>query len=197
MHFLRKECEKMKKALVFMANGFEEVEALTVVDFLRRAEVQVDICSIYDEKEVEGEHGVKLTADICLKDVKDPQEYDAVITPGGLPGATNLRDEERVVSIMKQAFDKPGRWVASICAAPFVLAAAGIAPQIAGTCYPGCEDAVGYKEYRKEPVVVDKNVVTGMGPALAPAFALKLVELLAGEEKAKEVGDGLLTQFVK
>lgn len=192
-----KDVIRMKKAMVLMAEGFEEVEALTVVDILRRAEVRADMCSISNSLDVKGAQGIQVRADRLLSDVKDVGEYDAVIAPGGLPGAIYLKEDGRVLEIFRKFYDVPGKWIGSICAAPMVLGAAGIASHISGTCYPGVEEEVGYKEYRSEPVVVDKNVVTGMGPALALPFALKITELLAGEEIAEMLREGLLVPQLK
>ncbi|MBC2575279.1 DJ-1 family glyoxalase III [Peptostreptococcus canis] len=184
----------MKKAIVFMANGFEEIEALTVVDILRRADIHVDMCSINDSLDVTGAHGVKLKADIKIQGI-DIYSYDAVIAPGGLPGATNLRDNNTVIDIFKYFYEKPNKVIAAICAAPIILNKAEIAPQIMGTCYPGCEGDVGYKEYVKQTVVVDKNVLTSRGPSTAFSFAIKLVELIEGEEKANTISKETLFNF--
>lgn len=180
-----------------MANGFEEVEALTVVDVLRRAEIQTEMCSISDSLEVTGAHGVQVKADRLLSEVEDIDEYEAVIAPGGLPGAAYLKEDPRVLKIFKDFYAVEGKLLASICAAPMILGAAGIASDLSGTCYPGMETKVGYREHLSEPVVVDKNVVTGMGPALALPFALKIVELLVGKETAGEVGEGMLIHRIK
>lgn len=179
----------MKKVLVFMANGFEEIEEITVVDILRRAGAEVDMCSIHDTLMVEGAHGVRLEANLLLKDIADANVYDAVFAPGGMPGATNLRDDTRVIDIIRAFYDKAGKYIVSICAAPILLGKAGIAHELAGTCYPGFEGQVGYKEYHREAVVESKNVITSMGPGTAFRLALKVVEVLCGEDAASRLYD--------
>lgn len=185
----------MKKALVLLADGFEEIEALTLVDVLRRADVHVTMCSIHHQLEVIGAHGVKVMADSKLEEIEAVDNYDVVVAPGGMPGATNLRDDARVTDIFKSFYANPNKIVAAICAAPIILAKAGIAPQIVGTCYPGFEGEVGYKEYYKQAVVVDRNVLTSMGPGTAFALALKLVEIVVGEEKAKAIFEEMLLSY--
>lgn len=185
----------MKKALVFMANGFEEIEACSLIDILRRAQVHVDMCSIHDTLEVEGAHGIRMVSDIRLSDIADVNRYDAIVIPGGMPGATNLRDNSFVVDSVNTFFDKPGKWIASICAAPIVLGKAGITADLAGTCYPGYEEQAGYGKYLKEPVVCEKNVVTSMGPGTALCLGIKLAELLQGEEVANALFEGMLLRY--
>lgn len=192
---VEKGSETMKQALVFLANGFEEIEAITLVDILRRAGIKVDMCSIHQDLEVEGAHGIKVKADLLLDELKESESYDALITPGGLPGATNLRDNAKVVELFKAFYDREGKTLASICAAPIILQEAGIAPEIAGTCYPGFDRKVGFKEYVKDAVAVDKNVVTSMGPATAFRLAIELVSILAGEEAAEALRKETLFQY--
>lgn len=185
----------MKKVIVFLANGFEEIEAVTMIDILRRAGVQVDTCSISNDLEVTGAHGIKLAADVRLNDIVDITIYDLVYTPGGMPGATNLRDNERVIETLRAFFDKDGKYVVAMCAAPICLERADIAEHIAGTCYPGFENQVGYKEYKKQAVVMDKNVITSMGPGTAVSLAIKVVEVLVAEETAKQLYDDTMLAF--
>lgn len=188
----RKEYGMMKRAIIFIAEGFEEIEALTIADILRMADIAADLCSIGEELEVRGAHDIRIKTDIRLKDIKDIESYAAALAPGGMPGAANLRDHDAVIDIFRSFYEREDKLLACICAAPIILRRAGISAQIAGTCYPGFEDEVGYKEYRKEAVVIDKNVVTSMGPASALPLAIKLTELLAGKEKAKEIAEGTL-----
>lgn len=185
----------MKKALIFIAEGFEEIEAITLIDILRRADVQVDICSISDALEVTGSHGITIKTDIKLSEVENAEIYDAIITPGGLPGSTNLRDHKGVIDIFQRFFDKPNKVIASICASPIVLGKAGIGPQITGTCYPGFEQEAAFKDYKKEGVVLDKNVLTSMGPGTAFQLALKLTEVLVGEQKAQELYEQTMIKY--
>lgn len=187
--------DKTKKALIFMAEGFEEIEAITLVDILRRADIRVDMCSIHDEPEVTGSHGIRVVADIRICDISDVNLYDAVLIPGGLPGATNLRDHDFVIDTVRNFYRQPEKLIASICAAPIVLGRAGITSDIAGTCYPGFENEVGYRSYSREAVVRDENVVTSMGPGTAFSLAIKLVAYLQGEEKAALLREGTLLRY--
>lgn len=182
----------MKKAIIFIADGFEEIEALTIVDVLRRADIEADMCSIGGELEVKGAHHIEIKADLRLRDIDDIESYAAAIAPGGMPGAANLKDHDAVIDVFRSFYGRPDKILACICAAPIILSRAGISSRITGTCYPGFEDEVGYKEYKREAVVMDQNVVTSMGPATALPLALKLTELLAGKEKAERIAEGTL-----
>ncbi len=185
----------MKKALIFMANGFEEIEAITLIDILRRAGVQVDMCSINEDLALKGAHDIQVRADILLSDVQDFNAYDALITPGGMPGSAYLRDNPIVTQAIRSFYNKDGKLIASICASPIVLEKAGITSELIGTCYPGFENKVGFKEYRKQAVVIDKNVYTSIGPGTAFCMALKLTEALAGKDKAQALYEQTMLQY--
>ncbi len=187
----------MKKALIFLANGFEEIEALTVFDILTRARIRAELCAIGDEKKVEGAHGLSVNATLLMSEVSDLDEYDILIAPGGMPGSTNLRGDERVVRAFADFYGRKDKLLACICAAGIVLEKAGIASEIAGTCYPSFEERIGYRQYRREPVVADRNVITSAGPATAIYFALKIVESLAGKETAEQLREETLLEFVE
>lgn len=186
---------RMAKAMLLLGDGYEEVEALTVVDYLRRAEVAVDMVSVTGRLETVGDHAIRVMADKLLEDA-DPAEYDAVITPGGMPGTRMLAGDERVVKLVR-AFYEQGKWVASICASPLVLEAAGIAGKVRGTCYPGIERQVAFKFHSEELVVRDGNVITSRGPATAMHFAFALIEALAGQEKAEEIRQKTLAPLLE
>jgi 4-methyl-5(b-hydroxyethyl)-thiazole monophosphate biosynthesis len=185
----------MAKAMILMGNGYEEVEALTVVDYLRRANIDIDMVSITGSLETVGDHGIQVKADRRLEDI-DAGEYDAVITPGGMPGTRMLAGDERVLKLVKDFFER-GKWVASICASPMVLEAAGVAGSVKGTCYPGIEQNVTFKSHSEDLVVQDGNVITSRGPATADYFAFKLIEALAGREKAEEIRAKTLARMVE
>ena len=142
----------MKKVAILLANGFETLEALTVVDILRRAKVTVDTFSI-EKDEVETPHKIKVKADKNIDD-NEIQSYDILVLPGGLPGATTLRDDERVIKLV-QEFNKQGKNICAICAAPIVLGKAGITEGLNMTCYPGFENEIGNANYKEDLVVVD------------------------------------------
>lgn len=185
----------MKDLLVFLADGFEEVEALTVIDYCRRADLTVETVSVTDRKEVRGAHDVTILADNILDNV-NIKEYEGIYIPGGQPGATNLMKDKRVVQIV-EIFKEEGKIVGAICAGPQVLDAAGVIEEGQFTCYPGVESRLSVKEPVDLPVYQQDNIITGMGPALAVVMAEKMVEVLAGEEKAQEISNGFLVPKLK
>ncbi|MGI6537570.1 MAG: DJ-1 family glyoxalase III [Caldicoprobacterales bacterium] len=179
------------KVIVFLADGFEEVEALTVVDYLRRMEVEVDTVSITLEKEVRGSHNIRVLADKTIDELKDIESYQGVVIPGGLPGAANLRDDSRVIETVKKMNDAK-KLTAAICAGPIVLAKAGIIEGKKVTSYPGFEDKLAKAVYQEQGVVRDGNIITARGPSLAVYFALEIAEYLLGKEKAQKLRDNIL-----
>lgn len=177
----------MKSVAVFLAEGFEETEALATVDVLRRAGIKCDTVSIKDEL-VKGAHNIVVKADKIIGD--DIENYDMVVCPGGLPGAEYLSKNEKVLDVIRK-FDKtPDKYVAAICASPaMVLAAAGIEENRYITSYPGenFENLLDKANYVEELVVVDENLITSRGPATTLLFAYKLVDILGGDSnKLKE-----------
>ncbi len=179
------------KVIIFLAEGFEEVEALTTVDYLRRKDIVVDTISITKEKEVRGAHNIVVLADKVMDEIGDIDSYDGVIIPGGLPGATNLRDHSKVVEVVRKVFDS-NKLAAAICAGPIVFERAGIIKGRKVTSYPGFAGDLKDAIYEEENVVVDKNIITARGPALAVDFALAIVEYLMGKEKAEELKKDIL-----
>lgn len=182
----------MKKTCVLLAEGFEEVEALTVSDIMRRAGISCDLVSIKD-KMVKSSHGVVIESD---KIFEEGMQYDLVVLPGGMPGATNLRDDDRVIKFLKDQ-NKEGKLIGAICAAPIVLGKAGLTENRDLTSYPGFEDELPNCNYIEEEVVVDKNIVTSRGPATAMAFAYKLLEELGEAHKVASIKSGMLYKLYK
>lgn len=180
----------MGKVAVFLANGFEEVEALTVVDYLRRANVKVNMVSIHDTDMVEGSHGITVMADSLISDFA-LEGYDCVVFPGGMPGTKHLYECGRVIEIVKEAHQR-ALYVAAICAAPLVLYHAGILAGKNVTSYPSVEDALIGVNYHTEKVVQDKNIITSRSAATAVDFALALIEVLLGKEESEKVGKSVL-----
>lgn len=178
------------KTIVFLAEGFEEVEALTVVDYLRRMDIDVEMVSI-GEKTVKGAHGIEVVADKLIGELDVVSNYDGVIIPGGLPGASNLRDNERVIEIVKE-MNKDKKLVAAICAGPIVLDKAAIIEDREVTSYPGFEDDLKNAKYVKKGVAVDGNIITARGPAYAVNFAISIVRYLLDEDKAVELEKDIL-----
>jgi len=179
-----------KTALVLLAEGFEEMEAIAPVDVLRRAGVRVVLAGV-NSLTVKSSRNLGVQADALLKDIKDLP--DVVILPGGLPGVTNLAKSVEVARLVKQT-SVAGKLVAAICAAPaVVLAPLGILDGKKATCYPGCEtDFSGKTVYSKERVVVDGDIITSQGPGTALEFALVIAARLAGQEMADIVRGKML-----
>lgn len=183
----------MKKNYIFLAPGFEELEALTVVDVMRRAGLDIVIVSIDDTEYVTGAHGVTFQVDALYTEL-NYNDADWLILPGGLPGATNLHDFDPLNNLLRTHFADGGN-IAAICASPaVVLSPLGILKDRKATCYPGfeksCESTGAHMI--NEYVVSDGNLVTGQGPAAALPFALEIVKLAAGDAKSEEVANGML-----
>ena len=179
------------KIIVFLADGFEEVEALTIVDYLRRVDIAVDTVSITQSREVKGSHDIPVIADKTIDQIDSIASYDGVVIPGGMPGATNLRDNSKVVEIVKDMYGY-NKLVAAICAAPIVLARAGVIEGKKVTSYPGFEDQLSGCIYQQQNVVRDGNIITARGPALAVDLAIAIIEYLLGQEKAGELKKKIL-----
>ena len=175
---------------VFLAEGHEEVEALTCVDVLRRAGVVVQLVSVMEDRIVKGAHGICIQTDMLFEDA-DFDDCEMIVLPGGMPGATILRDHEGLAARIKE-YAKAGKPLAAICAAPLALGAHGAVEGKKATIFPGMEGHLTGAQPTGETVTVDGNVITGMGPALAMEFALTLVEFLKGAEVKKQVASGLL-----
>ena len=178
-----------KKVIVPLAEGFEEIEALSIVDILRRANVEVSIAAL-ESLHVKGAHGVIVVADALLVDM-DASTYDMIALPGGLPGATNLAKDVTLQGILK-AFDAKKKVIAAICAAPYALHTAGVLKK-RYTCYPGFHTNIAHEGYdASERVVVDENITTSQGPSTAMLFALSLVEQLCGKGVREQLAKDLL-----
>lgn len=185
--------EFMKRSIVLLAPGYEELEAVTIVDVLRRADVSVDVVSVENTKLVMGAHGLKIEATRMLEDVAHDAVADLIVLPGGGPGAERLREHLGVHELIKK-YQKEGAFIGAICAAPTVLAGAIDINGKRLTCYPGCEGALetaGAQLMQNEDVVVDGSLITGRGPGAAISFSIQLVETLLGSEKAISVKRGL------
>ena len=176
----------MASVLVPLAQGCEELEAVTIIDLLRRAEIDVVTAGL-DAEPVKASRGVVLVPDRTLDEALQ-QDYDMVVLPGGLPGANNLNDDPRVTALLRTMADS-GKFTAAICAAPKVLASAGLLEGKAATSFPGALEGLDVPglDYQEQPVVTDGTVVTSRGPGTAMDFALDLIEKLAGRGKRDEV----------
>ncbi len=181
----------MKKSFVFLADGFEEIEAISPIDIMRRAGMEVITVSIYDHHTVVGAHGVPVTADTIISEI-DCTDADWLICPGGLPGAQYLHESAILNDILLNHYNAGGN-IAAICASPaLVLAPLGIIDNRFATCYPGMEEFCSNATMKDSYVVTDNNVTTGQGPAAATEFGLKIVEISLGKEVAESVASGML-----
>jgi 4-methyl-5(b-hydroxyethyl)-thiazole monophosphate biosynthesis len=171
----------MKKVFIHFANGFEEIEAITPIDVLRRAGCDVVTVSVTGKKDVHGAHGVTVMADKLFEEVTYAGA-DMIVLPGGQPGSDNLNRHEGLKKQIR-TFHEQGRWVAAICAAPLVLGSAGILKGKRATCYPGVEPQLTGASCTGNDVEVDGNIITGKGPGVALKFSLKLVEALISKDK--------------
>jgi protein deglycase len=175
----------IKHVLVPIADGTEEIEAVTIIDVLRRAGAEVTVASV-DDLQVTASRGVRLVADCLISQCRD-QTYDLVALPGGIPGADHLRDSRELKQILKRQ-SEAGRLVGAICAAPaVVLESHGLLENRKATCHPNHVKSLHDPTGAGERVLVDGNLATSQGPGTAMAFSLKLVELLFGREQMEAV----------
>lgn len=180
----------MKKAYVHFAEGFEEIEALTIVDVLRRAEIPTEMVSVTGHRQVSGAHGIKIITDVVFEDVNYDQAA-MIILPGGLPGAKNLQDHEGLRKVLeKKASQKEP--IAAICAAPMVLGDLGILKGKDAVCYPGFETHLKGARVKNELSVKFDNIITGKGPGAAINFSLEIVKALKGESVANNLANGMI-----
>lgn len=184
----------MKMTFIFLADGFEEVEALTSIDVMRRAGMPVTTVSIGQDLEVTGAHGVTVVADSLFTD-NDYTDAEWLVLPGGVPGAPNLAAHEALCDALTAQDDRGGK-IGAICASPaVVLAPLGILQGRDAVCYPGMEADIEGVRWGKASVAIDGNVVTGNGPAAAAPFALAMVAESLGHDAAAQVAAGMLFQM--
>jgi 4-methyl-5(b-hydroxyethyl)-thiazole monophosphate biosynthesis len=184
----------MADILVPLAKGFEEIEAVTIIDVLRRGGVDVTVASIGEHAHVEGANGIVLVSDSDIKNV-DTDVFDMVVLPGGWDGTYALADDEDVQRILKE-MDAKGKDIGAICAAPYALNKAGVLkPNF--TCYPSVEEQIDQEGYQgdKYKVVQEGNVMTSRGPGTAMCFALEIIKKFEGEEMYNNIKAGLLADF--
>ena len=179
----------MSRIGVLLAEGFEEIEAVTIIDVLRRAGLEVTILGGGGAK-IGGAHGLQVEADQILEE--DPgSDWSALVLPGGLPGATNLRDNPIVLELIRSTHAAGGK-LAAICAAPIVLGSAGVLEGRRATCYPGFEEGLTGAECSEDRVVVDGDITTSRGPGTSLDFALCLVSQFKDQETADALREGML-----
>ena len=178
------------QALIAVADGIEEIEAVTAIDILRRAKIDVTIAATV-KQHITTAHGVKLEADCIIDDCQN-KSYDLIVLPGGMPGAENLRDCVTLTQMLQKQ-QQIGKLYAAICASPvIVLQHHGLLAGLQATCYPSLVEQLAIKETADQEVVVDGNCITSQGPGTAAKFALKLVELLCGIKVAEQIATTML-----
>ena len=182
----------MKKVLVTLAPGFEEIETITVVDILRRAGARV-VLAATEEGPIEGSRGVSVLPDTLIDQV-DENDFDLVVLPGGQPGTSNLQNNDTVKNII-QNMHQSHKLIAAICAAPTVLQSAGILVSSAVTSHPSVKEQLININYSEERVVVDGTIVTSRSPGTALEFSLKLVEILFSRDRMATVNQGVMARL--
>lgn len=180
----------MKRVALFLANGFEEIEAIATTDILRRAQIDVVTVSITEKRSVIGAHGVEVIADSIFEET-DFSEIDLLLLPGGMPGSKHLNEHKGLKDLLIE-FNSQHKLIAAICAAPMVLGGLGLLKGKRATCYPGFESELIGATIDGGNLIVDGNITTGKGPACVFDFALSLVEQLVGLQVRNEVASGML-----
>ena len=180
----------MKKVVVFLADGFEEVEGLTVVDLLRRAGAVVETVSVMGKLQIDGAHGIQVEADeLFEKAFFDDAEL--LVLPGGMPGTLHLKEHKGLADLLCK-FNEKGKRIAAICAAPTVFGALGLLKKKAACCYPGMEEQLNCKEAKFCSFVTDGNITTSRGMGTSILLGLELVKLLKDEETSKKLAEAIM-----
>ena len=182
----------MPRVAVILADGFEEVEAIAVIDVLRRADIDTVVAGLHDGH-ITSARNVKVIPDTVIDTVR-ADDFDMIVLPGGQPGSDNLNADPRVKELIK-SFSQKGKFTAAICAAPYVLAAAGVLAGKRATSYPSYKDRLGGALYEERSVVADGNVLTSRGAGTALTFGLAIVERLISKEKAQNIKDAMLIHY--
>ncbi|MBR2529024.1 MAG: DJ-1/PfpI family protein [Blautia sp.] len=179
-----------KKGYIFLADGFEDIEGLTVVDLMRRAGIDIVTVSIKEETSVITSHGIKMQTDTVFSSV-DFDDADLLVLPGGKAGTQNLKAFPPLADLLK-SFDAQGRRIAAICAAPTILSDLGLLRGKQATSYPSCQPQINCASYSENKVVTDGHITTSRGMGTSIDFGLALISLLLGEEKATEIADSIV-----
>jgi 4-methyl-5(b-hydroxyethyl)-thiazole monophosphate biosynthesis len=182
--------ETMSKLAIFLAEGYEEIEALTVVDLCRRCGLTIDMVSVTQEKMTKGSHGIAVEADKTI-DAIDWDSYDMLVLPGGMPGTLNLEACEELMSQVDR-FYEAGKYIGAICAAPSIFGHRGLLKGRKACCYPSFESHLEGADVAEDSVCKDGHVVTSRGMGTAIDFGLAIVEIFCGSEKAYELRNGII-----
>ena len=180
----------MKKALIFLTEGFEETEALTTVDLLRRGGVDVTMVSLGEDILVTGSRNITVTADCLFGTIRNPMKYDMLILPGG-PGHSHYMKHEELRALL-QSYNQYKKHLAAICAAPVILAQLGLLEGKKAVCYPGMEAGLAGAVYTDAPVIADGNITTAKGAGASVHFALELIKILQGVDKRNQVAENFI-----
>ena len=183
----------MKKVLVYLAPGFEEIEAVTIIDLLRRANIEVTVAGL-EHHSVVGSHGITIMTDIYYKAV-DPNEYNFLVLPGGQPGADNLKKDQIVLETIRD-FQMKNKLIGAICAAPTILWEAGILENKKITSYPSEKTVFKTAVYEESSVVKDDNIITSRGVGTAIDFALTLIGEIKGDDVKRETAEKILWKII-
>lgn len=188
----------MDRYILILTDTFEEVEALTQVDYLRRADIKVDMISITGKLQVTSNRGITVLADDLIENIS-LKEYAGIIIPGGLPAAFDIRDDKRVLDIIKK-FDEDHKLISAICAGPSVLAKAGVLSGRNAVIYPGMEEELLDANIKEDAICIDNNIITARGAVLAGELAYTLIRTIKGKVQEKQVRfmsvDNLLRDFI-
>ncbi len=183
----------MSKVFIFLANGFEEIEGLTVVDLLRRVDIEISMVSITGSLEVTGSHQITVKADVLFEEA-DFSDATMLILPGGMPGTKNLSEHQGLDKLLKASY-KEGKTLAAICAAPSVFGTKGLLDGKRVTCYPGYEELLMGAKVVNAAVVVDDNIITSKGMGTSIDFSLAIIKYLKGEEPAAKIAEVIQYQY--
>ncbi len=175
---------------VFLADGFEEIEALCPIDLMRRAGIEVTAVSVAGKRQVTGSHNISVEADVLIEQLKIDELPELIMLPGGMPGAVNLSEDKRLSQLIKSSASA-GVMIAAICAAPFILGELGLLENRAATCYPGYEKALTGARISEKEVVHDGNIITAAGMGVSFEFGLEIVRSLRGFEAAERIADSI------
>lgn len=180
----------MERAVIFLHEGFEEIEAITVIDILRRADIDITTVSLQDSFLVSGAHGINVEADMIFNE-EDLISADMLILPGGALGTENMKKSSELNKLLKYFMDE-NKYIAAICAAPTVLGEAGFLNGVNAVCYPGLENELSGAVVKNDSVVTDKNIITSKGPGTAVDFALEILKIFSDEDTCSNVKNDLL-----
>ena len=179
----------MNKVLIYLATGFEEIEAVTVIDLLRRANIDVTVAGL-EKGSITGSHGISIMPDKYYEQI-NPDNFDYLVLPGGQPGTNNLKNDQKVLETIRK-FQKENKLIGAICAAPTVLNEAKILDNKKVTSYPSEKDTFTSAQYKESPVIKDGNIITSRGVGTAIDFALSLIAEIKGNEVKQEVSSKIL-----